>query len=744
MNIEAYKGTDLFKIETFLTESSGNLLQIRLNNVKSRAASRMASNLARNPGYATTIGGFYKVSGQEQGGGTINPCWLKQQYDGATNLSVAMRTRWKTFNDFCVDLTTAAKAWEKLQRDEALARISKESNATDVIRSYQEIKIESTPLMTGINSVVSGISAPDIEFLYSNLRKDGQDNLYWKFKNSLQIIPLAETSSGTRISDESAFWTLFYMENGAKIQKYLNAIVSTCYDARNDAEFGDDTSIEDLADSLETELEKIAPHVILSNICIDREFVKIPSMGKGSPARNEFKRFGISMNSKNKSLSKENWLTQLCGSLIQFIDMGEVKLITQWGDPDSIYTYSKMSEIINRTPVAVPELPPAWKEFMNGKMLNPQMDLFRISSFVVSALNKKNFSRQALYLCGSGKEGKGIISKCLAHIFGEAAVTINEQQMDPTNRFGLESVVNKRLIMLQDISKPTSIFESPFFKSITGNDTISIERKFKKSFQWKVQGTKIIVVTNKKVWLNNNYSTTRILPIHILRNYENARDVMELSTALIAEEKEFVQWCCDYSKFIKALKNVKGEPFSNYCGSNGIPLWSDEFFNSWLAGPGDDFAYNEDVFSSAAFDAENGDEDFFEIKSRETSAEFDENYFNVLATRLFVFNPASYIAGGDIATTVAQDILDHRRGVPDPIYTILGLNSGERLPQNPVYRAFLDFLREKYKIRKSHNKAGKIWRGLSIKVRNFEGATALNLKPVSTDQPFSEDIAEVL
>ena len=733
MNVETYKSSDLFKIEQFLTESSGNLLQIRLNNIKSRAASRMASNLARNPGYATTLGGWYKVNGQEQGGGTINPCWLKQQYEGGTNLSIAMRGRWKTFGDFCIDLTAAAKNWEKTEREDAMARMGKTSNATEVIRSYQEIKIESTPLMTGINSIVSGISAPDLDFLYNNLRKDAQGNLYWKFEHSLQIIPLAETSSGTRISDDGKFWTLFYAENGKKIQKYLTSVVSACYDERNNSEFGiDESSIEELADSLETELEKIAPHVILGNICIDREFVKIPSQGKSMPAHNEFKRFGISMNSKNKSLSKENWLTQLCETLVQFIDMDQVKLITQWGDLDSVYNYPRMDEIINRCPTELPALPPTWNGFMKGKLLNETMGLFRMASFVTSALNKRNFSRQALYLCGSGKEGKGIITKVIAHIFGEAASTINEQQLDATNRFGLEPVVNKRLIMLQDISKPTGIFESPFFKSITGNDTISIERKFKKSFEWKVQGTKVIVVTNKKVWLNNNYSTTRILPIHVLRNYEKAGDVMELSAELISEEREFVQWCCDYCKFIRAVKNSKGESFSNYCGGNGIPLWSDEFFTSWLNG--EEIEYNEEAFTNAAFDAENGDEDFFEIKSRETSSEFDDTYFNTLANRLFVFNANAVTAGGDICTTVAADILEQRRGgKPDPLYTILGLNSGERLPQNPVYRAFLDFLREKYKIRKSHDKSGKIWKGIAIKIRSTEGS-ALKFNHVTSIQ----------
>lgn len=744
MNVSEYKTTELYELEQFLGEASGRLYNFRLNGIKSSIARKIPQLIAKDPMCARNIGGWVVDANHKEGGSTmLSPVWLKQAYDGDSSLGKALRVRYENFEAFITDLCAKVKSHELAEKEEAIGRLKKTSNATDVLASSMEIKIETTALCTGIHSVVTQVTAPDTDFLYSHLRKDDQGNLYWMFESGIQQIPIAETSSGSRITDDDIFWTLFYAENGSKIQNYLEQIVACCYDCRRDTDLNEEES--QFIESIETRIEKVVPHVIMQNICVDREFVHYPSAGKGCPARNEFRRFGLSMNSRNKSLSKENWLEQLSVSLIRFVDRSRIARVTQWGDPDSIYHYANDGKIIHRFPTAFPELPPNWRSFMNGKLACPQMGLLRIAGFVVSALDKKNFSRQALYLCGSGKEGKGVMTKALQHIFGEAACTINETQLTDDARFGLETVVNKRLVVMQDISKPTAIFESPLFRSITGNDTISVDRKFRRPFEWKVQGTKVIIVTNKKVWLNNNYAVTRILPLHFIKNYEKAKGVMDMASDLISEETQFVQWCYDYLNFMMAVKNNVGEKFSSLYGANGLPLLSDDTFNAWLTN-GKDFVNNDEFNSKMAFMCENRDGAFFEIKLNEDVEECDETYFEELANRLFVFTPEGTVRRGQIAEAIASDIMNMRRpgGTPVPIYSLLGMTSGDRLPQNKMYRAFLEYLRTDHNVTlyRTHTDSG--YKGISVRPLTMDGVPSLNLKPVANDRPFGENIAEVL
>lgn len=733
MNIANYKNTKLYEIEQFLYEASGKLYKFHLNELRSSFAKKMPSMLSKDPMCAKNIGGWIVDSQHNGHAEVVTPAFLKQCYSGDSSLGTAMRQKWASFDEFCIELSAYAKMYENEEKASALKALKKISNATEVLGSSLEIKIETTALCTGIHSVVTSVTQPDEDFLYSHLRKDEQGNMYWLFGTGLQQIPIAETSSGSRITDDDVFWTLFYAENGNVIQKYLENIVDCCYDvSRESTNGGDDDS---LIESIESRIEKVVPHVIMQNVCIDREFIHYPSQGSESPAHNEFKRFGISMNARNKSLSKENWLEQLSVSLIRFVDRSKIKLVTQWGDSDSIYSYSGDSRILHRFPAEIPMLPPHWRSFMDGKLACPTMGLLRLAGFVVSALDKRNFSRQALYLCGSGKEGKGVMTKALSHIFGEAQCTINESQLTDDARFGLETVVNKRLVVMQDIAKPTAIFESPLFRSITGNDVISVDRKFRRPFEWKVQGTKVIIVTNKKVWLNNNYAVTRILPLHLLKNYEKAISVMDISADLISEEDGFVQWCYDYLNFMMATKNANGSKFSSLCGANGLPLLSDDQFENWL-NCSEFYVNEEDYNMKMAFMYENRDGAFFEIKLNEDTEECDDMYFEELANRLFVFTEGSTIKRGQIAEAIATDMMNIKKGsTVNPIYSLLGMNTGDRIPQNKMYRAFLEFLRTHHNVTlyRTHTDSG--YRGISLKILNA-GGEAINFPAISPSVPY--------
>lgn len=649
-NLMNYKDTRLYKIETMLNSICTGIYVFNLRSVKNRATSIAAGKLRENPAYSKPVGIWANFLLDNNATKAITPSAIATWFKEGGKFRASLVANWKTPSDLLLDIAGAAKDWEALQKKVNVKKSERNSEATSAIVKTGEVKTKEYPLYSNWNTANEKISQPDHEFLYDHLRQDALKNLYWVFESGDVVpIPLSEGSAARKILDDADFWSAFATENMGRITEYCRTIIDRCYELR-DSILTDD---EDLP-TIEEELENLVPHCISRNISIQIHFRKV---GSGRNAEWVFDHFSLAMNSQKQALNKTNWCTVLQVDMIKFLDFKQIKFIRQWAldkDIEAIY-HAPILPII-REVKDMPKLPPAFAGFFKGKLTNPLMGLLRIAVFIVSIMEPTNYSRQALILVGLGKEGKGVFCKFLEHLFGSACVTMQENAFDRENRFGMVPAINKRLIILQDIKQPSSVIESPMFKSITGNDTLSIDRKFQNAMEWKVQGTKLVLVTNKRIWLNNMYAVTRVLPLFFMKNYEesNAESVGELSDKLILEKEQFLQWCYDYVAYFNGLTNADNAPFK-FITKNGLIILTDDAYHKWMKGklkPGDMDNIVPEAFNDES--PENMFESMFKVKTFEEQTEEDTETFTKIFDRFFVKTPGTKMKGCDISLALVN------------------------------------------------------------------------------------------
>jgi len=220
-------------------------------------------------------------------------------------------------------------------------------------------------------------------------------------------------------------------------------------------------------------------------------------------------------------------------------------------------------------PKEAPKLPPTWDYYFsefeeNGKRYprfhDPVHDKLKIACFVYNTLDAKYNGRQVLVLGGSGMDGKTLFIDVLRTILGEnLSTTLSTKALTTNDEFGLASIVGKKLICMPDQSKVGQLFNTDLFKSITGGDTLTINRKYKAQMNYKPSGVTVIISTNSDFQISNDYATTRILPLVNLKNFTKSTqmDKDELKQKLLAEKDEFIQWCVDYRCYLNDKFNGK-------------------------------------------------------------------------------------------------------------------------------------------------------------------------------------------
>ena len=627
-----YTSMRLYQVQDLLNKICSGVYQFDLRGVKYKAAVTAAGKLRENPTYPKPIGVWVRnLLDADNRTTAVSPAAIETWFKDGGRFTASLKANWKTASDLILDIASAAKEWNEVQKKEHIDRSERNSEATSAILKTDETKTKEYQLYSNWNTVDEKITQPDIDFLYSHLRQDSMKNLYWVFADGTVLgIPLSEGSAARKILDDADFWSRFCTENMSRIKDYCKVIVDRCYELRNNI-----LNIDDDLPTIEEELENVVPHCISRNVCVQIHFRKV---GSGKNVSWVFDHFSLAMNAQKQALNRTNWCSVLQVDMIKFLDFTRVPFIEQWTDQDNVNAiYHSPFKPIIRNVGAMPKLPPTFASFFKGKLTNPIMGMLRVAVFIRSVLDPNNFSRQALVLVGLGKEGKGVFCKFLERAIGDACVTLQENAFDRENRFGMVPVINKRLVILQDIKQPSSVIESPMFKSITGNDTLSIDRKFQNAMEWRVHGTKLVLVTNKKIWLNNNYSVTRVLPLFFQKNYEDsdAKGVMDLSDQLLLEKNEFIQWCYDYVAYFENTCNKKGERFPCIT-KNGLTVIDDRSYTLWNAGQ----LENMDVAQTAeAFESEtptNMFEAMFKVKTFDTENDDDADNFSKIFDKLFI------------------------------------------------------------------------------------------------------------
>lgn len=647
MKEPTYIVSELHDIETKLNEIFKGVMSFSLSLVKAKAAQTAASKLRENPSYNKPVGIFYSNLMDANKGfvplttASIVQLWSNEKY------SPTLKSHWPDVFDFLCKVSEAAKEYQKKKTETNIKKSEGSSNATAAITDARERKTKDYPLYSNWSSVVENITDIDVDFLYSHLRKDAVNNIYWKWKDgTIMMIPISEVSKGRQIVDDDDFWTRFMNDNAVSIKDYCQTILEKAYELQGDSSFDEETVVE----SLESRIENLVPHCISRQLSIQITYVK---EGRGKDASWIFERFSLAMTGVKPALNRDNWCSVLQLNLLKFLDASKIGSIKQWhtkfadDNVDAMYYFDATGLAIGEKVVKMPPLPGPFKDFFTGKLVNPRMDLLRIATYIVTALDDDDKSRQALFLLGRGKDGKGCFARFLEYIFGTAFETINEENF--VNRFGLETSINKRLICVQDAKDPTMIVESATFKSLTGGDPLFVDIKYRKPVCWHTEGTKVLITTNKFLWLNDEYSVSRVLPVFFQRNYDplDIKSVDDITTELCVNSKAFVQWCYQYVQYFKQKKNKAGQPWKMNT-KNGLMLLSDRQYELWLDGKleGSWGDIQRDAFAEAS--PKDSSDDYFRVARYAEAIEDSEEIYRMIAKNYLVFTPAATVTRAEL------------------------------------------------------------------------------------------------
>lgn len=647
MKEPTYIVSELHEIETKLNEIFKGVMSFSLSLVKAKAAQTAASKLRENPSYNKPVGIFYSNLMDANKGfvplttASIVQLWNNEKY------SATLKSHWPDVFDFLCKVSEAAKEYQKKKTETNIKKSEGSSNATAAITDARERKTKDYPLYSNWSSVVENITDIDIDFLYSHLRKDAVNNIYWKWKDgSIMMIPISEVSKGRQIVDDDEFWTRFMNDNAVSIKDYCQTILEKAYELQGDGSFDEDNVVE----SLESRIENLVPHCISRQLSIQITYVK---EGRGKDASWIFERFSLAMTGIKPALNRDNWCSVLQLNLLKFLDASKIGGIKQWhtkftdDNVDAMYYYDATGLAIGEKILKMPPLPGPFKDFFTGKLVNPRMDLLRIATYVTTALDDDDKSRQALVLVGRGKDGKGCFTKFTEYLFGSAFETINEENF--VNRFGLETSINKRLVCVQDAKDPTNIVESATFKSLTGGDPLFVDIKYRKPVCWHTEGTKVLITTNKFLWLNDEYSVSRVLPVFFMRNYDplDIKSVDDITTELCVNSKAFVQWCYQYVQYFKQKKNKAGQPWKMNT-KNGLILLSDRQYELWLDGKleGSWGDIQRDAFAEAS--PKDSSDDYFRVSRYAEAIEDSEEIYRMIAKNYLIFVPTATVTRAEL------------------------------------------------------------------------------------------------
>lgn len=116
-------------------------------------------------------------------------------------------------------------------------------------------------------------------------------------------------------------------------------------------------------------------------------------------------------------------------------------------------------------------------------------------AFIWSIFEKKNKSRQILWIQGRGQDGKSKVFEALQSILGVSAAALNGFMLNPNaTRFLLSLFYGKRVAFYSDCLNP-SFPTNEFVRNVTGGDLVTVDNKFKLLFSTKIY-LKVLVASN--------------------------------------------------------------------------------------------------------------------------------------------------------------------------------------------------------------------------------------------------------
>lgn len=168
--------------------------------------------------------------------------------------------------------------------------------------------------------------------------------------------------------------------------------------------------------------------------------------------------------------------------------------------------------------------------------------------FIGSLFYEESNRQQYVWIFGNGNNGKGALSRFLHQALADSYAALSVPQQG-NQRFWNHQLLDIRLGFFNECSSP-KFPTSAFFKTLTGNDPVSIEAKGQPIITAKIK-TKFIFTSNERPALSNETADHRRAIICEIQEFEGTGDP-EYEEKLWGQAQDILSYCCAiYEQHVK-------------------------------------------------------------------------------------------------------------------------------------------------------------------------------------------------
>jgi putative DNA primase/helicase len=193
----------------------------------------------------------------------------------------------------------------------------------------------------------------------------------------------------------------------------------------------------------------------------------------------------------------------------------------------------------------VPE-PSAWLEFLESLWPDDPDSIALLQEYVGYVLSGRTDMQKMLLLIGPTRSGKGTIARMLAALIGRGHVAGPTLASLGTN-FGLSPLLGKPLAIISDARLGDTPAHTVVERllSITGEDLLTVDRKFKEPWSGKLP-TRFVILSNElpKFKDSSGAIANRLLILQMTRSFLHRED-RTLDERLSAELPGILAWALD-------------------------------------------------------------------------------------------------------------------------------------------------------------------------------------------------------
>ena len=681
-----FEQTELGRLETYANASSNGAIKylfasinaaIMQKALNSKKADKDSFNVGIKYCCKTPMGDFEPVAKN----------LTYKEFKGLYTNCAEFNTMFPSFEVFAQTLYKLATDNTRTRTDIRVARSDNDSIANQVVSRGQDSdelltqipKFITIPLNTNFSAVCYQPSEEDKWYL-EHMCRDENGQLYWRFKTPVEdcgcVYPLSIRSDkgGKAIDDDPKFWEHFFEEEGETLRRYcttVDAYIKNFYAGVTNPDYYQ----SDLP-AFEAGLRSICPTVLINSYNIG--FIT-------KTVNNKPVVIDISLRLKTGAgFDRNQYQDILSQTFLKSIPISKLKVIKVFDDVASNAVHKLPTRpFINQIPTEHPRLLdydcPNWDNFLHSegpdgqtKFPSQRMGELRLAKAVVSMCEKSDFSRQILSIAGEGDDGKSVFIDALRGILGDNLVSPGKSQNDLASSFGMQDMINRRVIIFDDIADPYKFFNNEIIKQLSGagDSPIEVQRKFLSAWAWRPSGCKIVMSANKPYSLYDEATITRCMPLTFLKNYtlRNAIDCVDLKNSLISEGTNLIKWCYAVCLYYNSVRNCNDEICPLFRGAHNIGrkddiysfvgknliICSDEQFDAWMKGQFDLAPDNVSQFRAQRNEAYSAESQiphkatpFITLKQEDSEEAEINDYFASLCDCLFTKSEDTILRSSD-------------------------------------------------------------------------------------------------